>query len=229
MRGAFLFAVQILVLAQLFGAEPVSPELIATPTPDDRRIALYTREHVQIEVFAPLSAATARVVLTNRQAVSVKVEYTIDAKIGEPAAYSVDLLAGETRGQDGRYVVPTGGQPAPGIVIVSVDRLPIEEASGYVRLAEDRDQRVTVTLFRSEAGGKQAYAVLVNSDDRAVTVTWQTTGLIAGAPQIYTTLLPANTVLGREGQIVLPYKPIADPRFRVRPRVEIQQVDVVRR
>lgn len=229
MCGALLFMMQTLILGLLFGAEPAAPTLVATPTLDDRRIALYTREHVQIEVYAPLSATMARVVLTNRQNVSVKVEYTIEAKMGEPVTYSVDLLAGETRGQDGRYVVPTGGQPAPRIVIVNVDRLPIEEASGYVRLAEDRDQRVTVTLFRSEAGGKQAYAVLVNSDDRAVTVTWQTTGLIAGAAQTYTTELAANTVLGREGQMVLPYKPIADPRFRIRPRVEIQRVELLRR
>jgi len=229
MRGAVLLVMQALVLAQLLGAEPAAPDLIATPTPDDRRIALYTREHVQIEVFAPLSATTARVVLTNRQKVSVAVEYTIEAKAGEPVTYSVDLLAGETRGQDGRYVVPTAGQPAPRLVIVNVDPLPIEEASGYVRLAEDRDQRVTVTLFRAEQGGKKAYAVLVNSDDRAVSVTWQTTGLIAGPAQIFTSELAANTVFGREGQVVLPYKPIADPRLRIRPRVEILRVELLRR
>lgn len=229
MRGAFLYVVWALVLAQLFGAEPAVAVLVATPAPDDRRIALYTREHVQIEVFAPLSATTARVVLTNRQATSVKVEFTIESSAGEPQPYAVDLLAGETRGKDGRYVVPTGGRPAPGIVIVNVDPLPIEEASGYVRLAEDRDQRVTVTLFRAEQGGKQAYAVLVNSDDRAVTVTWQTTGLIAGPAQTFTTTLAANTVLGREGQIVLPYKPIFDPRLRIRPRVKIVSVELLRR
>lgn len=206
-------------------AEVPLPPVVPTPGERDHRLGVFAREHVQLELFAPMGADEARVLLVNRRDVSVLVEYTVEVAMGDPRTYLVDLQAKETRGDDGRFVVPTGGQPRPRAAIVRVNVVPIEEGSGYVRLAEDREDRVTVSLFRPETGGNLVYAVLINNDDRAVTVTWEARGLIGGEPQRFTTDLAARAVAGRDGRITLPYKPIHDPRFRTRPRIHI--IDVI--
>ncbi len=209
-------------------AEPLPP-VIATPGERDHRLGVFARHHVQLELFAPMGAEEARVLLVNRRDVSVLVEYTVEVTMGGPVTYAVDLQAKETRGDDGRFVVPISGQVRPRAAIVRVDVVPIEEGSGYIRLAEDRENRVTVSLFRPENGGNRVYAVLVNNDDRAVTVTWEARGLIGGEPLRFTTNLAARAVAGRDGRITLPYKPIHDPRFRTRPRVNIIDVTQQRR
>lgn len=205
------------------------PPVIPTPGERDHRLGVFAREHIQLELYAPMGAQEARVLLANRRDVSVLVEYTVEVTMGVPVTYSVDLQPKETRGDDGRFVVPISGQVRPRAAIVRVDVVPIEEGSGYIRLAEDRENRVTVSLFRSETGGSRVYAVLVNNDDRAVTVTWEARGLIGGEPLRFTTDLAARAVAGRDGRIILPYKPIHDPRFRTRPRVNITDITPQRR
>jgi hypothetical protein len=202
----------------------IDPVVVPTPAANDQRVAIYTREHVEMALYAPLGATEARAVFTNRQDVSVLVNYTVEAKLGDPRSYEVDLTANETRGEDGRFVVTTGGQAAPRCSITSVDIMPIEEASGYVRLAEDIRNRVTVSLYRPETGGKRAYAVLVNNDDRPVTVTWTASGLIDGPVLTFSTTLDPRAVLGKDGSIRLAYHPVADPRWRTKVRVTITSV-----
>jgi len=212
-----------LAVGLLVAADAPPPE-VATPAERDHRVAIFAREHVQIELYAPMGADEARAVLSNRRNVSVLVQFTVEARMGEPRTYEVDLQPKETRGADGRFVIPIGGQIRPRLAIVHVDVVPIEEGSGYIRLAEHRLERVTITLYRAETGGNRVYAVMVNNDDRAVTVAWEASGLVGGEPLRFTTDLAARAVAGRDGRIVLPYKPIDDPRFRTRPRVRVLSV-----
>lgn len=214
--------VLILHLAAMLAAVEAAEQ--PTPGPDDRRIAVFAREHVQIELWAPLGAREARALLHNRNELSVLVTYEVDHGLGNPIAYEVDLLGGETRGGDGRYVVQTGGVAAPRCVITTVDTLPITEASGYVQLAEDINGRISIRLYRPETGGDRAYAVLTNADDIPVEVTWEATGLIEGQPLRFTTDLTGLAIKGRDGRSQLPYKPAIDPRFRSRPKVLILSV-----
>lgn len=200
------------------------PPVVDTPGDGDHRVAIFAREHVQVELYAPMGAEEARAILSNRRDVSVLVNFTVEVSMGEPRMYEVDLQAKETRGADGRFVIPIGGQIRPRVAITQVDILPIEEGSGYIRIAEESEDRVTISLYRAETGGNRVYAVLVNNDDRAVSVSWEASGLIAGEPLRFTTDIAERSVIGRDGRIVLPYKPIHDPRFRTRPRVHIRDV-----
>jgi len=214
-------------VAALVAAEAVD-EGVPTPGPGDRRVAIFAREHVQIELFAPMGAKEARAVLTNRDDQAVLVCYTVENGLGNPVAYEADLLAGEVRGGDGRYVVATGGSPAPRVVITSVDILPVEEASGYVLLDDDFLDRVSVRLYLPVTGGKRAFAVLANADNRKVRVDWEAIGLIDGPSPRFQTDLAAHAIAGKDGTMRLVYHPPVDPRHRTRVRVKIHEVRVIR-
>jgi hypothetical protein len=185
------------------------------------RLALVARDDVVLELWRPPGSATGRVVFHNRNELPVRVTYSVSTGALTQVEYEAEL--------DGKEVTPfaEAAQIAlpdrrwPEVRLVRVAKLPIEEASGYVLIAEDHEGAIGLFLFRPATGGNRAYAVIANGGRLPVAITWQAIGLTEAPPLTFTTVVPARATLGREGGIPLEYHPAADPRDFMQARVRI--------
>ena len=143
------------------------------------RIAQTARDDVVAEVWRERVNGEARAILISRRDLPVAVTFAVGATPLSLVEYEQRLEAGQAIAFATAPVVAAGTAIRPELRIIRVAPLPIEEASGYVRICEDNQASgISIIIFRPVTGGNRAYAVLTNATDRAVTVEWQTLGFV---------------------------------------------------
>jgi hypothetical protein len=186
------------------------------------RTGTTARDDVVLEVWRKAGDPIGRVVLRNRTDREVRVGYRVAPDFSSAIHYVTRLDPRATVGLEEPIPVPIGNQVDPDIGITAVDRLPITESSGYVRMDEDVRDGVTAWIYRRADGGDRAYLVLRNAGAAAVEVTLRLSGLTE-RDSVRIDRVPGRTIRGDDGSLALEYHPVAQP-YQEPVRVRIQAV-----